>query len=156
MNKAVLFTILVFSIFVACNKVKKMDSPYVVSFFQKAALLAQDSENNIIIDLLPLVPDGANQVGFFPPYELGLFDNDKRNPSLTKLSKLSQSRHLDQFWCLAFFKDDQLISFVDLPRAEIDLQLSIDSSSNVILFLSEVKCKIINVDPKIILDVSNN
>lgn len=156
MNKAILYVFLILSLVASCNRVKKISPTYVVKYFQDAALLVQDSNNNSVIDLLSIAPDGANQVGFFPPYQLGLFADDKESQGLSKLSKLSKSRHLDQFWCLAFFKDYKLISFVDIPIGEVYLRISPDSLSYGLFYFSDLECNIIVKDTKIILQIFSN
>ena len=156
MNRLVFCTSLIICLFLSCNKVRKVDASFAIAFIENAAFSPLDSVENNFMDLRLLAPDGANQIGFFYPYQLALFIGSSENKSLSKLAEISKSRHLDRFWCMAFFKDDKLLSFVDIPRAKIDIMLSNDSSSNGLFYFSDIRCKMVKAEPKVILQIFPN
>lgn len=62
---------------------------------------------------LEAIPVEANRIGFFGPYALsGIVENE----GLRQLASLSHSSIHDHLVCLAFFQDEKLVAFSDVPR----------------------------------------
>lgn len=74
------------------------------------------------------LPAEANRIGFFGPYAL---PGNAPNEGIQQLAALSKSAIHDHLVCLAFFHDEEVVAFSDVPRWYLSFVYEEEAGENI-------------------------